>query len=88
MLKLYKWIFQRNYLGKWLDIWSYTELSLNHARFLEPGVKKFYGFIEPKKRLKKVMQSYQKYDVDFLLDVRQTRFFAKFSSAFFRFGHF
>jgi hypothetical protein len=61
---------------------------MNLARFLEPGVKKFYESIEPKKRRKKVMQSCQNNDFDFSLVVRQTRFFTKFSGAFFSFGHF
>jgi hypothetical protein len=38
---------------------------VNLARFLEPGVKKFYGFIEPKKRREKVMQSCKIFDFAF-----------------------
>jgi hypothetical protein len=61
---------------------------LNRARFLEPGVKKFYESIEPKKRREKVMQSCKNNEFDFSLGVGQTRFFPKFSGAFFSFGHF
>jgi hypothetical protein len=61
---------------------------LNLARFLEPGVKKFYESIEPKKRREKVMQSCKNNAFYFSLGVRQTQFFAKFSGVLFIFGHF